>query len=172
MRAKVTIRPDVLGDVFFRNDPSRLGRFLNAWMFAVERNDPTYFAHPDDDNDRTRQLAKDCRWVIEGRRGHLYLTGPDRVPMWLRRKTSKISTYVIEAVGTGTVKIGKSGDVRARIAQLQTSNANELRLIANLRGDVERMLHSHLVDHRVTGEWFRWTPEVQAAIDLLDKADA
>lgn len=78
-------------------------------------------------------------------------------------------TYVIEAVGLDLVKIGKTTDIWKRLSVLQVSNAAELRLVAWLAGDVEDGLHQLLAEHRVRGEWFRYVPEVDRLIGLLDK---
>jgi hypothetical protein len=167
----VTINHDIITDPFFVKEKTRLLRFATMWMWAVHRDDPSYQPYPEDDNPSTHKMALDCRWIIEGRKGQFDLTGPKRAQYWLRGRRPQISTYVVEAVGTGTVKIGKSNDVGARIASLQTSNAHELRLIAHLRGDVESDLHSQLAAHRLSGEWFRLTPEVRNAIAWLPKVE-
>jgi hypothetical protein len=166
----VTISHDAVTDPFFVRDKTRLFRFATMWMWAVHRNDPSYEPYPEDNNPATHKMAVDCRWIIEGKKGQFDLTGPNRAGYWLRVKKPQISTYVVEAVGTGTVKIGKSNNIAARIASLQTSNANELRLIAQLKGDVEATLHSQLAAYRLSGEWFRLTPEVESAIGWLEKA--
>jgi len=65
------------------------------------------------------------------------------------------------------VKIGFTrGDPRKRVAALQTGNAEHLRLLTYLAGhsDMEVELHDVLREHRIRGEWFRWTPEVQRVL--------
>lgn len=62
------------------------------------------------------------------------------------------------------VKIGFTrSDPRRRVAALQTGNAEHLRLLTYIAGHskMETELHDLLRDHRVRGEWFRWTAEVQ-----------
>lgn len=78
-------------------------------------------------------------------------------------------TYVIEGVGTGLVKIGKTGDIKKRLAAMRTGSPTELRLVAWLAGDIESSLHTMLAAHRVHGEWFTYVPEVDRLIGLLDK---
>jgi hypothetical protein len=63
--------------------------------------------------------------------------------------------------GHGNVKIGTADDVRKRIQQLQTGNANRLYLIAFLRlgsrydaDRVERAAHADNAIDRTIGEWF------------------
>lgn len=73
-------------------------------------------------------------------------------------------TYVIEAVGTNLVKIGKTNDVAKRISALQIASPHRLRLIAWLVGDIERDLHEMFVANRVRGEWFTKTDELKREI--------
>jgi len=80
-------------------------------------------------------------------------------------------TYVIEMVGHNYVKIGKTCNLSSRIHSIQNGSPYEVRVIARLRGDVESMLHAHLADLRVRGEWFRYDDRVREAIELLDKLE-
>jgi hypothetical protein len=67
------------------------------------------------------------------------------------------------------LKIGFATDVRTRIADLQTGNPFELRLIAELKNHtriVETWFHEILWKSRTRGEWFRMTKLVWAAVDL------
>ncbi len=65
------------------------------------------------------------------------------------------STYFIQSGGpSGPIKIGSSDDPHKRIAQLQCGNPEQLRMVAILEGDVERLYHDLLHEHRIAGEWF------------------
>ncbi len=79
--------------------------------------------------------------------------------------------YFIQAVDGGPIKIGKSNVVqlRARVAELQTGNPAELRVIGCIAGDheTERQLHSALTQYRVRGEWFEDTDVVRGVINDL-----
>ncbi|MEU6205370.1 GIY-YIG nuclease family protein [Micromonospora musae] len=64
-------------------------------------------------------------------------------------------------------KIGKSSDVRLRLANLQTGNPAHLHLAhaiyepdADRRHAIEANLHHRFRHLRVNGEWFRWTDEL------------
>jgi len=54
-------------------------------------------------------------------------------------------------------KIGVSNDPKKRLANLQTSNPKRLHLIGTLRGgySLEKRLHAHFAERRVSGEWFK-----------------
>jgi hypothetical protein len=67
--------------------------------------------------------------------------------------------YAIED-GSGRCKIGKATDIKKRVSQLQTGNANKLRVAAVLdceqldESSVEKEVHRILGKKRVYGEWF------------------
>lgn len=64
--------------------------------------------------------------------------------------------YIIQSDVTGQIKIGRSIDPDRRLKQLQTANANKLKLIAKFEGLGwrEKLLHENLSDWRKKGEWF------------------
>jgi hypothetical protein len=68
-------------------------------------------------------------------------------------------TYVIEAVGEGLFKIGRTGgDPRARLQQLRTMSPVPLELVLVLDHiGWEPVLHHHYRDRRRHGEWFALT---------------
>lgn len=72
--------------------------------------------------------------------------------------------------GAGSrIKIGWSRNVAARIAQLQTGNAEAVRLLATTPGAraLERQLHDQFAEARVAGEWFEATPALVAYVAAL-----
>jgi hypothetical protein len=76
--------------------------------------------------------------------------------------------YIIEAVGTGRVKIGRATDVFKRIESLQTSSPFPLKLRAawsNGDPQLEQKLHARFAKERVQGEWFEIPPELAAMIE-------
>jgi hypothetical protein len=82
--------------------------------------------------------------------------------------SGKASTYLIEAVGTGLVKIGSARNIKERLLKLQYPCPVELKVIASCEDDVERRLHAELDAYRAHGEWFRACPEViGAALELM-----
>jgi len=66
----------------------------------------------------------------------------------------------------GPVKIGVSGSVETRLSGLQTSNHEELEIIATMSGgrETEAYLHESLASSRIRGEWYLRTPELNAAM--------
>lgn len=64
--------------------------------------------------------------------------------------------YFIQAGGDGPIKIGFSLSPATRLAQLQTSMPDRLRLLAQRTGSRadERDLHKAFQVHRIRGEWF------------------
>ncbi len=66
----------------------------------------------------------------------------------------------------GRIKIGISGDVATRLAQLRTGAGAPVNLIAAVNGDeeIEKALHRKLRAFHIDGEWFRDCAETRAAI--------
>lgn len=72
--------------------------------------------------------------------------------------------YFIQAGNSGPVKIGRSDDVRKRLAALQTAHYEKLhlRLVCRINasenagdfGRTERALHTIFSQHHIRGEWF------------------
>lgn len=60
------------------------------------------------------------------------------------------------------VKIGYSRNVARRLSGLQVGQASPLRLIRTVDGGAatERWLHRRFSEHRLSGEWFRFVPEM------------
>ncbi|HYV34754.1 MAG TPA: GIY-YIG nuclease family protein [Gemmataceae bacterium] len=74
--------------------------------------------------------------------------------------------YFVEAVGQDRIKIGKADDPEARVRQLQTGSAVELRLLAVMTAQPsqEAELHTAFAKERCQGEWFRATEELRGYI--------
>lgn len=82
-----------------------------------------------------------------------------------------MTVYFLEATCCRAIKIGyTSGPVEDRIRQLQTAHPAPLRLLGCVEGDddgslaLEGHLHITLGAWRLTGEWFRASPEVLACL--------
>lgn len=83
------------------------------------------------------------------------------------RKHARPITYFIEAVGTGRVKIGfTEGDPQARLSNLQTGSAVELRLLATVDCS-ESDLHTHFQSTRSHGEWFEKTDSLASMVSHI-----
>jgi Meiotically up-regulated gene 113 len=77
--------------------------------------------------------------------------------------------YFVREEETGLIKVGCSGDVPRRIAELQASHPFQLTLIARLpvKGffTAEKIIHRYLHDKRARGEWFHiGLDDIEAAI--------
>lgn len=77
-----------------------------------------------------------------------------------------MSVYYITAREVGLVKIGCAWDAARRLAALQSCCPVELVLEASFKGSYreERELHARHAEHRVRGEWFTLTPQLEAEI--------
>jgi hypothetical protein len=70
------------------------------------------------------------------------------------------------------IKIGKSVSPAVRMDQLQGAHHTELTLIAAFPAgtDDEEFLHRHLANHRIRGEWFRPSHDIDFIIGQLKAA--
>jgi hypothetical protein len=68
--------------------------------------------------------------------------------------------------GGDAVKIGRTGNLAARLKALATASAVPLEVLAALPGgrDLEVQLHRRWQHLRLKGEWFRATPDLLADI--------
>lgn len=78
--------------------------------------------------------------------------------------------YFIANRGQGTVKIGFSNDPEKRLIQLQTSNHEQLEILAIIEADekTEGILHDRFKAYRLNGEWFKLSPEILRFIEDLE----
>jgi hypothetical protein len=77
-----------------------------------------------------------------------------------------MALYLLEAVGYGTVKIGRSRDLRARLRSISTNHFAELRVLGICRGgSKERKLHRLMREFHIRGEWFAWNDESRLHLD-------
>jgi hypothetical protein len=79
-------------------------------------------------------------------------------------------TYVIEAVGQGLFKIGRtSGEPSARLQQLRNTSPTPLELVLVLGHPLwEVVLHHHYREQRQHGEWFVLTPADLRTLRLFE----
>ena len=77
--------------------------------------------------------------------------------------------YVIEAIGLDRVKFGRASNPESRTRELSTGLAYPLRLLAAVDwpDKVESMIHRAFADHRVNGEWFTISVEIEEFIEAL-----
>jgi hypothetical protein len=74
--------------------------------------------------------------------------------------------YFIAEGARGAIKIGVTDDPAKRLAALQIGNSRPLRCLGLIDGDayVESQWHRRFAGQRISGEWFKRTPELVAAI--------
>ena len=79
--------------------------------------------------------------------------------------------YLIKSESNSNYKIGISKNPKKRLAQLQTGNDSEIRLICSFKSEhfnlIEKALHSHYQYKRNSGEWFELTLEDE--VDFIEK---
>lgn len=75
--------------------------------------------------------------------------------------------YFIQAGISGPIKIGVTGNPLQRLGQLQTGNAENLRILAIHPGTVglERALHRYFAPYQLKNEWFDPCEEL---LDLIE----
>lgn len=78
------------------------------------------------------------------------------------------SVYLIDAVGSGHTKIGRSGTALARLDSLETASPYPLKLLRQINtkdaGALERQLHRRYGAYKVHREWFELPADVLAAL--------
>jgi hypothetical protein len=146
------------------NEPIPMGRYINHGSFGVHGK-------------RIRLLASRATGVfvaddyLEGKRRRHQLRTTDleeakkkvaelveqtkngRSPLSSERGTV---LYVVQRGDEGPIKVGISRHLKQRIKQLQTGNAERLKVLRVYRmADVERAIHAELERRsRLEGEWF------------------
>lgn len=78
--------------------------------------------------------------------------------------------YFVTARESGRVKIGFSLDARKRFSKIKTDSPVELTLERVCEGSVEdeQSLHARFAAHRIAGEWFALSPEIEAHMATLE----
>lgn len=78
--------------------------------------------------------------------------------------------YMIQAGKGGPVKIGVGYNPKARLAGIQTSHYETLRIIRLFDGGIgeERALHARYASLRMRGEWFRFCPTMLGDVGIPD----
>lgn len=75
---------------------------------------------------------------------------------------SLTTVYFIAAVDAGKIKIGKTVDLKKRLASLSTMSPVDVTLVCSVDYDdgLEGRIHRHLSEYRSHGEWFHADPFV------------
>jgi len=88
-----------------------------------------------------------------------------------------VHLYLIQSSCTGAFKIGRSSNVKRRLAELQTGSPYKLRIILVLKnqGERERRLHRDLARYRSQGthkgEWFIEPALGSLPLDIYEQLD-
>jgi hypothetical protein len=160
-RPHIDVPMSIFGESLFAGRPDLVGQFVHHWCHCVWKKDPAFFGVFL--NERELRVAIDTGFLVN-KKGKLRMTGPYRDQNWLLDLPREWWTYAIEAVGSMTVKIGRSINPDSRFLDLQKCSPLPLRTLGKRRGDVEGALHSELSAHRISGEWFRLNEDVMAAL--------
>lgn len=76
--------------------------------------------------------------------------------------------YLIEAIGSGRIKIGRGRNAEARLLQLSTGTPFPLKLLRIIKTEtsigLEQMLHARYAQYRKHGEWFALSPTMLDAL--------
>jgi hypothetical protein len=102
-----------------------------------------------------------------------------RLSLHVLRRDSEVTAtyitnlYVVYDASADAVKIGVTRTPKPRLSNLQlgTSHPLERILAVPARAGLEQVLHGYLASDRIRGEWFRLTPRVLVAIELLLSAE-
>jgi hypothetical protein len=70
--------------------------------------------------------------------------------------------YAIHCPNKNEVKIGYATNPTSRLSQLQVGTTDRLDLLITFAGGLaeEKEIHKALAKHKISGEWFKYSPEV------------
>jgi hypothetical protein len=78
--------------------------------------------------------------------------------------------YIVEAIGTGLMKIGRTNGLDRRIQAMQTDCPVEIKILFQTKEMSEKDIHRLFANFHSHKEWFRINDESRGMIDAL--ADA
>ena len=80
----------------------------------------------------------------------------------VRAKEAARRVYFVRSEHSGFIKIGVTGDLRKRVANLQNASGSVLRILATEPGGLahEQALHKRFEAYQIRGEWFKPGPEL------------
>jgi hypothetical protein len=86
---------------------------------------------------------------------------------------TKTMIYAIQVGDDGPVKIGRGKNPTARLADLQVGSPFPLRLVAQCswHDQNETIIHHHLRESYMQGEWFEPTEAVLEVVSLMRRED-
>lgn len=111
---------------------------------------------------KIESAAEDAVYLAQAERAMREYESKDATPQFV---------YFIGAE-SGPIKIGVATKPPQRLRELQTSHHERLSILATCEGDmeVEKAYHKRFADHRLSGEWFKRVPEIEAEIEKLTDA--
>ena len=70
--------------------------------------------------------------------------------------------YAIHCPNKNEIKIGYATNPTSRLSQLQVGTTDRLDLLITFAGGLveEKEIHETLAKHRISGEWFKYSPEI------------
>lgn len=116
-----------------------------------------------------RQLRQQNQTIADLLRDRL-IEQPDRASIisrsWPQDPTTGV-VYFLLCEGLDAVKVGKTKNLKARIAQLQTGCAERLRLLGWVPGYTrqEKALHQYFSRYRLVGEWFHFVGDLRRYVE-------
>lgn len=125
------------------------------------------------------------RWLHEGlpvakRFGRQIKIDPTVAKAWVEERFGKTiafdrrSVVYFAARYDGAVKIGWTSDVMRRVFELRKDSRAPVELLACFPGTKpdELALHARFAAHRLDGEWYRRSPEIDAFIMRIGRSAA
>jgi len=96
------------------------------------------------------------KWGMSPEKVEHYISLADGVKKGQPAAKAKPQTYIYFLSGGDKIKIGVTGDVRARIDAIRTMSPVPVELLCVIPGtpDQEKLLHRRFAEYRVHGEWF------------------
>lgn len=78
--------------------------------------------------------------------------------------------YFIQSELGGAIKIGYSGNIKSRLASLQTGYPDKLNILGSMPGTAqeEKRIHNKLKESSLRGEWFNPTIEVMEVLSIIN----
>lgn len=84
------------------------------------------------------------------------------------RMRSNDGLYMVQEMGTGRVKIGRTGNLSGRLATLRCANPSELVVVLWVEGAgwLEKTMHGAFAEHCVGSEWFEPVGNVERFVTM------
>lgn len=162
-RPHIDVPMSVFGD-FFNRDYALVGELIHHWCHCVWKKDPRVLGDGRVYKPEDLETLKALGYIVVDEDGCLRHTGPRKDPNWLLDQIKSWSTYAIEAIDHGLVKVGKALDPYKRLETLQIGSPHPLRLIGVVAKDIEDRVHKKLWSHWTAGEWFHFNDETRAIL--------